>query len=1117
MSANIGAAGNGEFIYEMEMMESGTTTANVVNEYVPIIPTFANLADVTTWSDVNSLTKTETLNSANAWYLVFKNAQSAWGANTELGVHQVTTGTYRKAVINTAGTWQYNSNATYGSETLTNATINTLAGAIRQALTVAANQMDSATLIQSMDASLSTPTGKAGIVPILYSTVNTNNPQVDQTRVNYDAQTSAMTFVSNPTIVEQIPSNMFITAIAEYTTGTPVYYLSRDNGTTWATATMTLKGTYSGTKKIYAGTADVSGQTSSSSLRYKITTTAGQDVKIYGAYVYGGDVSGGGGGSGVVSAGAQGQLAFYGTAGSALTATSSLFLSQAGNFGIGTTTPTLGPLVTNAGAYVTTGGVWTNASDVNMKENFTQMDSRSILDKIVALPVQKWNYKSESSSITHIGPTAQDFYTAFGVGNNNTSISTIDPAGIALLGLKAIGSAINLSSAPTTTPSLTINASGNVGIGTTSPATLLSVAGNGYFSGGLTASSLSLSNALSVGSGGTGWASVQSGAILYGAGSGALATTTQGTSGQVLSWLNGVPSWTATSTLFASLTIGATSTNNTLVFGTAAVLGGAFSGDLNLAHENYWTASQNFTGISTNQLTATSSVYLATLGGSVGIGTTSPWGQLSVNSYGIAGPSFVISSSTVTQFIVTNGGMVGIGTSTPNHALTVAGDIGATGFVNTSTREAKVDISYTTASSSEQMLNQLVNLKVATYRYKIEDQNDPLRLGFIAEEAQIVAPEVLSPDGKGVDLYKLATFTLSGVQALSAKVNAQNTRITSLETRLTALESGSIGTSSGTPTISTTTLASALNSFSVLIEKGIAQFNTLVFRTLVASKDADGTSSAGSVVVLTGNTVAQVSNSLVATSTKVFVTFNSQITGSWWVSDKVASSFRVILSAPQTTDVSFDYFLVQTEGQIATSSPMVSAGVTQSSGPDTTPPVITILGDNPVHISVGSPYTDPGVVITDAVDGTTPLVTFINGVQQEINATTINTSSPTTYIITYSATDRAGNSATVTRSVIVGTPPTVTTSTTPASPADTTPPVVTLIGSAVMQITVGSVFTDPGATATDNIDGTLAAVVTGSVDTATAGLYTLTYTATDIALNTASVSRVITVSAPAVP
>jgi len=46
-----------------------------------------------------------------------------------------------------------------------------------------------------------------------------------------------------------------------------------------------------------------------------------------------------------------------------------------------------------------------------------------------------------------------------------------------------------------------------------------------------------------------------------------------------------------------------------------------------------------------------------------------------------------------------------------------------------------------------------------------------------------VAPEVLSPDGKGVDLYKLATFTLSGVQALATKVDAQKMRIVSLETR----------------------------------------------------------------------------------------------------------------------------------------------------------------------------------------------------------------------------------------------------------------------------------------------------------------------------------------------
>ncbi|MDE1919714.1 MAG: DUF5011 domain-containing protein, partial [Patescibacteria group bacterium] len=424
---------------------------------------------------------------------------------------------------------------------------------------------------------------------------------------------------------------------------------------------------------------------------------------------------------------------------------------------------------------------------------------------------------------------------------------------------------------------------------------------------------------------------------------------------------------------------------------------------------------------------------------------------------------------------------------------------------------------------------QLVNLRVATYRYKIEDQNDPLRLGFIAEDAQQTAPEILSPDGKGVDIYKFATFTLAGVQALAAKVNAENTRLTSLETRVEALESGAVSSASASPiTLGTTSLASALNSFGVLIQKGVAQFNTLVFRQLVASKDADGTSSAGSVVILSGNTVAQVNNSLVQPTTKVFVTFNSQIAGSWWVSDKAAGSFRVVLSAPQPGDVSFDYFLVQTVGQIATSTPDGAPGVSQSSGPDTTPPVITLLGGNPVHVAVGAPFAEPGVTVTDNADGTDPYITFINGLQQTVSSTTINTSSPTTYIITYKATDAAGNTSTAMRSVIVGNPDgtvstsgstTTTTTTITASTTastDTTPPVVTLNGSAAMQITVGDAFTDPGATATDNVDGNLTAkiVETGAVNAATAGIYTLTYSATDAAGNTGSASRVVTVAAP---
>jgi len=113
-------------------------------------------------------------------------------------------------------------------------------------------------------------------------------------------------------------------------------------------------------------------------------------------------------------------------------------ITSNGNVGIGTTTPTLGPLQMASGAYVSAGGVWTNASDRNVKENFVPVAPAAILEKIDALPVTAWNYKNEDPSVRHIGPVAQDFYSIFGVGNSDTSISTIDPSGIALAGIQAL-------------------------------------------------------------------------------------------------------------------------------------------------------------------------------------------------------------------------------------------------------------------------------------------------------------------------------------------------------------------------------------------------------------------------------------------------------------------------------------------------------------------------------------------------------------------------------------------------------------------------------------------------------------------------------------------------------
>jgi len=76
---------------------------------------------------------------------------------------------------------------------------------------------------------------------------------------------------------------------------------------------------------------------------------------------------------------------------------------------------------------------------------------------------------------------------------------------------------------------------------------------------------------------------------------------------------------------------------------------------------------------------------------------------------------------------------------------------------------------------------------------------------------------------------------------------------------------------------------------------------------------------------------------------------------------------------------------------------------------------------------------------------------------------------------------------------------------------DMLPPVVTLNGASSITVELGTAFTDPGASATDLKDGALSVSVSGSVDTSTVGSYTLTYSATDAAGNSATATRTVNV------
>lgn len=167
--------------------------------------------------------------------------------------------------------------------------------------------------------------------------------------------------------------------------------------------------------------------------------------------------------------------------------------------------------------------------------------------------------------------------------------------------------------------------------------------------------------------------------------------------------------------------------------------------------------------------------------------------------------------------------------------------------------------------------------------------------------------------------------------------------------------------------------------------------------------------------------------------------------------------------------------------------------------PDVTVPVITLVGSPTVDVNVGETYIDAGATATDSFDGdiTSDIVT--------INP--VNTSVAGSYVVTYNVSDAAGNAADeVSRTVNVL--------------ADTTPPVITLIGSATVDVNLGAAYTDDGATAVDNVDGdiTSSIVTVNPVDTSVAGTYIVTYNVSDAAGNAASEeTRTVNVTNPPPP
>ncbi len=153
---------------------------------------------------------------------------------------------------------------------------------------------------------------------------------------------------------------------------------------------------------------------------------------------------------------------------------------------------------------------------------------------------------------------------------------------------------------------------------------------------------------------------------------------------------------------------------------------------------------------------------------------------------------------------------------------------------------------------------------------------------------------------------------------------------------------------------------------------------------------------------------------------------------------------------------------------------------------DVIPPTITLTGGETYHFNAGKTFTDPGFTATDEVDGD---ITSKVTVEGSVDGMTYGT-----YTLSYHVEDSSGNVCDVVRTVKVG---------------DFVAPTISLSGPTHSYVLVGTAYSEPGYSASDNIDGDISSKVTisGNVDTSKMGRNKITYTVTDAAGNTATASR----------
>lgn len=265
---------------------------NTTLEYVSACDKEAQKTDTSPWSDINSGSVTETLDSQNIYYWLAFDPVDSFGDGTEIKIFNSAGSIWRKIVRKNGNNWEFNNDATdTAAESWTVASTNDLLYAVSQAVsTQTGNRMTGANLVAITDTqweesggwSISINSIVRGIT--LFSNNNGQNPSVSQYRLNYDSERGGMDLRSKAYDPGFVPSEAYVWTRAEHADidGPGTFQVSRNGGAEWTAVSMVQQGLpLEGDNRILRGTVDLGEQTIGQDLRCRYQTTQGKDQFLH--------------------------------------------------------------------------------------------------------------------------------------------------------------------------------------------------------------------------------------------------------------------------------------------------------------------------------------------------------------------------------------------------------------------------------------------------------------------------------------------------------------------------------------------------------------------------------------------------------------------------------------------------------------------------------------------------------------------------------------------------------------------------------------------------------------------------------------------------------------------